>query len=323
MKRHNVKDNCIKLTEMQMVEIQFDSQKNVLPGYLSLLRKNKFNILMVLTLFLGLTSCNKDKAPNEPNLIIKLVVDSTQVRLGNLGTPASIPAGNSGQHPLFNLISAHYLELAPNAFTALGSGAKLYHAAETTAGGSTAIDFSKAIVKSPGEIFLVIPLKDVPTGSYEWARLSLSYQNYDVKFYYNNLPLTGTVASFVGYNNYISSFWVKNQTVTLNQNKLQGFWAFETINGVQTGQAPGTTVPNPIASTSPIPAGSCVVTGQFAAPFVITGNETQDITVKMSLSTNKSFEWNDINGNGKWDVGPGTFENVVDMGLRGLIPIVE
>jgi hypothetical protein len=276
-----------------------------------------------ISLLFSFVSCNKDKTPNEPKLIIKLVVDSTQVRLGNLGTPTSIPAGNAGQSPLFNLISAHYLELAPNAFTPLGSGAKLYHAAETTAGGSTAIDFSKAIVKSSGEVFLEIPLKDVPVGSYDWARLSLSYQNYDVQFYYNNLPLTGTVASFVGYNNYIGSFWVKNQTVTLNQNKLQGFWAFETINGVQTGQSTGTTVPNPIASTSPIPAGSCVVTGQFASPFVITGNETEDITVKMSLSTNKSFEWNDLNGNGKWDVGPGTFENVVDMGLRGLIPIVE
>jgi hypothetical protein len=279
--------------------------------------------IALFVIVFGVVSCKKDKTQNEPKLIIKLVVDSTQARLGNLGTPVAIPAGNAGQHPLFNLISAHYLELAPNAFTPLGSGAKLYHAAETTAGGSTAIDFSKAIVKSAGEVFLEIPLKDLAAGSYEWARLSLSYQNYDVQFYYNNVPLTGTVASFVGYNNYISSFWVKNQTVTLNQNKPQGFWAFETINGVQTGQAPGTTVPNPIASTSPIPAGSCVVTGQFATPFVITGNETDDITIKMSLSTNKSFEWNDLNGNGKWDVGPGTFENVVDMGLRGLIPIVE
>ncbi len=260
---------------------------------------------------------------NEPKLIVKLVVDSTQVRLGNLGTPAALPAGNAGQHPLFNKISAHYLEFALNANTPLGSGVKLYHAAETSAGGATAIDFSKAIVKAPGEVFLEIPLKNIPAGSYEWVRLSLSYQNYDVAFYYNNLPYVGTLASFVGYNNYLTSFLVKNQSVTVNANKLQGFWAFESISGIQTGQSPTTTVPNPLASTSPIPAGSCVVTGQFAAPFVITGNETSNITVRMSLSTNKSFEWNDLNGNNKWDVGPGTPENVVDMGLRGLIPVVE
>jgi hypothetical protein len=125
--------------------------------------------------------------------------------------------------------------------------------------------------------------------------------------------------------NYITSFLVKNQSVAVNANKSQGYWAFESIAGVQTGQSPSgsTTVPNPLASTSPIPAGSCVVTGQFANPFSITGNEKNDITVIMSLSINKSFEWKDLNGNGKWDVDPGSGEDVVDMGLRGLIPIVQ
>ena len=40
----------------------------------------------------------------------------------------------------------------------------------------------------------------------------------------------------------------------------------------------------------------------------------------MNLSINKSFEWIDVNGNGKWDVDVNSGENVVDMGLRGLIP---
>ena len=288
------------------------------------IQKMKIYCFYFIIFFLFTTSCKKENVtPNEPKLIIKLVIDSTQARLGNLGNPTSIPAGNAGQHPIFNSISAHYLELAPNAYTALGSGVKLYHAAETALGGSTAIDFSKAIIKKPGEIFLEIPLKDIPSGNYEWVRLSLSYQNYDVKFYYNNLPYSGTIASFVGYNNYITSFLIKNQSLAVNDNKMQGFWAFETITGVQSGQSAATTVPNPLALTSPIPPGSCVVTGQFANALSITGNEKQDITVKMSLSTNNSFEWNDTNGNGKWDVGPGTIENVVDMGLRGLIPIIE
>ena len=215
--------------------------------------------------------------------------------------------------------------MAPSATTALGSGAILYHAPETTNGGSTAIDFSQATVKKSGEVYLEIPLKDVPVGNYEWVRLSVSYQNYDVKFHYAGQPYTGTIASFVGFKNYITSFLVKNQSVAVNANKSQGYWAFESIAGVQTGQSlsGSTTVPNPLASTSPIPAGSCVVTGQFANPFSITGNEKNNITVIMSLSINKSFEWKDLNGNGKWDVDPGSGEDVVDMGLRGLIPIVQ
>jgi hypothetical protein len=91
---------------------------------------------------------------------------------------------------------------------------------------------------------------------------------------------------------------------------------------VTEGQAPGTTVVNPIFNTSPIPAGSCVVTGAFQAPLTITGNETADVVITVSLSTNKSFEWVDANGNQRFDVETGN-ETVVDMGIRGMLPIVE
>jgi hypothetical protein len=86
------------------------------------------------------------------------------------------------------------------------------------------------------------------------------------------------------------------------------------------GQAPAgaTTVPNPIASTSPIPAGSCVVTGKFNENLIINGNETRDVVITLSLSINKSFEWSEVTADGKYE--PSIGENVVDMGLRGLIP---
>ena len=89
---------------------------------------------------------------------------------------------------------------------------------------------------------------------------------------------------------------------------------------VTTGLAPAgaTTGPNPLCATSPVPAGSCVVTGQFATPLVITGSETSDINIVISLSTNKSFEWIDTNGNGLYE--PTLGEQVVDMGIRGMIP---
>ncbi len=255
-------------------------------------------------------------------MIVKLDVDPNQERLGNDGTPSDIPTGNAGQDPVFNKISAHYMELAPNANTLLGQGAIVYQAPETAAGGDNAIDFDKSIIVAPGENFLEIPLKDIQSGSYEWIRLSLSYQNYDVTFYFNDEPFTGTVASFVGFNSYITNYTVKNEQVSVNGNRLQGYWGFETITGVLTGQAPegATTVPNPLFATSPIPQGSCVVTGKFDTNLVITGNETQDIEVTLTLSINKSFEWVDVNGNNRWDVDTDSGENIVDMGLRGLIP---
>ena len=97
-------------------------------------------------------------------------------------------------------------------------------------------------------------------------------------------------------------------------------------------QAPAsttTTVPNPIANTSPIPSGSCVVTGRFATTgLIITGNETQDIVITVSLSTNKSFEWKDKNSDHLYQPlnaadNSVTEDSVVDMGLRGLVPIIN
>ncbi len=217
-------------------------------------------------------------------------------------------------------MSAHYVELAPTALTALGAGEVLYHAIETNAGGSMAIDFEKAKFAGNNETFLSIPIKDITPGQYEWLRVSLAYQNFDIKYYIDTVingltiqqEFPGTAAGFIGYNTYIKTLTIKNQSLAVNANKLQGFWGFETtVNfGVSytyttSGQAPAgaTTVPNPIFATSPIPAGSCVVTAAFVnAPsnkLTITGNETSDIVIEVSLSTNKSFEWTEVINDGK------------------------
>jgi hypothetical protein len=283
--------------------------------------------LTAIVLILGtLFSCGEDST--EAQLIFKFKMDPTQVRLNNIGEPATVPDGHAAQSPDFNSISAHYIELAPNALTPLGAGEILYKNAETNAGGSTAIDFSKAIIVAEDEIFISIPISAIEKGNYSWLRVSLAYQNFNIKLDAevsgNNLEnLDATAASFVGFNTYIKNYKVKDELVTVNANKSQGYVGVETQWSLDEFQAPpgATTVPNPIFNTSPIPAGSCVVTGEFASPLVITGDETEDITIIMSLSTNNSFEWEDGNGNGKYE--PLLGELVVDMGLRGLIPMVE
>lgn len=278
------------------------------------------NTLLPLLFVASISACKKDDAPVVPKLIVKIQVDSTLGRLGNNGQPVAMPAGHAGQNPVVRKIGAHYLELSQTATTPLGGGDVLYHAPETTLGGSTAIDFDQSKVITPGTVYLELPLSELSAGTYTYARLSLSYQNGDVRFYYAGQPYWGTLASFVGYNTYIRNYTIKNQQVSVNANKLQGYWGVETINGVTTGQSPAgaTTVPNPLFATSPIPAGSCLVTGAFDRPLVITGTETGNVTVNLNLSINKSFEWIDGNGNGRWDVDQN--EVVVDMGLRGLFP---
>jgi hypothetical protein len=255
-------------------------------------------------------------------LVVKFKFDPDQQRLDNLGQPASVPMGHAAQTPNFHTISAHYFELAPDAYTQLGEGDVLYHAPETTQGGANAIDFSKAKIVSEGEAFLKIPLRQVQAGNYNWVRVSLSYQNYGIKFLQSGVEYNGTLASFVGFNTYITSHSIGNNFFDVNANRLQGYWAFalDDYPFSSEGQAPAgaTTVPNPLASTSPIPAGSCVVTGKFDNELRINGSETKDIVVTLSLSINKSFEWQEVNADGKFE--PSAGENVVDMGLRGLKP---
>lgn len=261
-----------------------------------------------------------------PKLIFKFQFDSTQERLDAFGNVSTVPAGHGALSPTFNAVSGHYVELTPTALTAVGSGEIVYHGAETTIGGDNAIDFSQARIVAAGEEFVSVPLSQVAAGNYEYCRVSITYQNYDIPFSSAGMDFTGTLASFVGFNSYLSSYLIKDSTDIVNENKLQGYWSFETHNpfvSVVRGQAPGTTVVNPINSTSPVPAGSCLVTGQFAnSGFTITGDETEDVVIVLSLSTNQSFEWTEEGtDDGVYD--PAAGEVVVDMGLRGLLPIVQ
>ena len=289
--------------------------------------------MLLAAVLAGCESDTDDQTPQGPQLVFRFKFDSQQERLNNFGQPSTVPQGNAAQSPIFKKMAAHYVEMVPTALTQLGNGQVLYHAEETTLGGSTAIDFDKTTVVGENEVFLSVPLSSIAAGTYPYIRVSLSYQKYDIKFNasgYNQL--TGTLASFLGYNTYIRKYVIGQEEVTRNANELQGYWGFETVVPIpglgnyvtvteERGPAGAITVPNILASTSPIPAGSCLVTGSFVTPLVITGNETSNIEVLISISTNNSFEWSDPDGNGQYDPLDGDVP--VDMGVRGLKAIVQ
>lgn len=296
----------------------------------------------VLVALLAFSACKKDPVTTDKMLRIKVALDPAQERLGTLGNVETVPTGNAAQNPSFRGFSAHFIELIPNEFTLYGKGEELYKGVEVASdntnpfGFTTAADFDQAIVVADGETFIEIPLADIEPGTYRHLRVSVIYQNYDIKFNLNNVPVigdltdqSGTVASFVGYNNFITDLTVRDDQLAVNDERLQGFWAFETdlaspyesYNQIVNGQAPTTTVVNPFPN-APIPLGSCVVTGSMDENLVISGQETEDIVLTLSFSTNQSFEWVDSNNNGEWDLdaaNPQDNEPVVDMGLRGLI----
>lgn len=299
---------------------------NLWPKYINM--KLASYVGLVGFVLLALSSCAEKPAPQ---LVFKFKFDSTQVRLDNIGNPSVMPANHRGQHPKFNKMSAHYIELAPLPTTALGTGTVIYIAPQTTAGGANAIDFNQSVKVGEGENFFSMPLKDITPGTYQWLRVSLAYQNYDIHYRINSPTVydgVGTIASFIGFNTYLTSYFINTQSIAVNDDKLQGYWGFETTIPfvgpyTVTGQAPpgATTVPNPLFASSPIPAGSCVVTASFNTPLVITGNETQDIVIEVSLSINNSFEWIESGGNNLYEPLDG--DTVIDMGVRGMIPTIQ
>jgi hypothetical protein len=274
-----------------------------------------------------------------PYLIFQFKFDSTQARLDGFGMPATVPSTNEACSPVFNKMSAHYIEMAQTDLTQVGAGKVLYKANETECGGSKAITFCESIVVGENQTFFAIPLSQVGAGTYKWLRISLAYQNYDIPFLTTStgsITQWGTVASFIGFNTYVNQYKIKNIMATPSSsvggpgNHKQGYWGFETMVSSVTytadGQPPAgaTTVVNPLSSTSPIPPGSCLVTGEFysntlagVSPLVITGTETSDIVIQVSLSTNKSFEWKKVTGDGYYQPDAGEFP--VDMGIRGMI----
>ena len=289
-------------------------------------------VLLSAPILLIISSCQETFEPNK-ELNVLFAYDEEQERLDNLGNPSSIPDGHAAQSPGFRALGVFTIELAPDQFTLPGQGFTLFKSAETSAGGDMAIDFDE--LNTSANLTGVLPIEEIPEGTYPYLRVSVAYQNYDIRYNLLNTTLgdfnneTGTIASFLGYNTFINSVTPWEIPLEVNDDKLQGFWAFETrfaepfsaLNQVYSGQAPegATTVVNPLAGIADIPPGSCIITGEFDTPLEVSG-DMSGLTLRLNFSINDSFEWVDENGNGEWDfdLAAGTVEQVVDMGLRGL-----
>jgi hypothetical protein len=274
-----------------------------------------------ICLSLALASCKKEE--KEAMLVFKYTFDEEATRLDNFGNPSVIIAGHAAQTPRFNSLGVHSIELINYVMSLPSSSTVIYRGEERSFNGEVGIDFEQEIIVEDGQVMLRIPIKSITPGTYTYLRNSLGYQNFDIDFIFNEptlgqLDLTAEIASFVGFKTFISNFNLGGENIVVNDIVSQGYWAFHLsspISITQSGQAAITTVPNPLDAVLPIPLGSCLLTGAFETPLVITGNETNDIVLELAISVNNSFEWIDSDPDGLYE--PAT-EAVVDMGTRGL-----
>ena len=300
---------------------------------------NIIKLFLTAILLLMLFGCGKK---SDAVVHFKIKFDPLQERLNSAGLIAGVTPGRAAQSPVINGLGIFSLEMSPTAATPFGSGYILLTTAEMNTPAVKAIDIAQIKMVKDGDVFLSIPISDMKPGKYEWIRAGVAYENFDVQFNLLNAPSAGnfldergTLAGYLGYNNYITKqkIWSKEEAV--NGSRKQGFWLFESklqsayssYDKVYSGQVPtnSLTFVNPLAQTSPYPEGACSITGRFDTPLSIKGNEKDDITVVLSFSINKSFEWEEtINRNGKWDINMQSrtdaiiIEPIMDMGLRGL-----
>ena len=86
--------------------------------------------LLFISSLAGLILFSACKKNDDPKLIFRFKFDPSQKRLNNLGQVSELPNGHAGQSPKMREMSAHYIELAPTAWTQVGNGEVLYTAPE-------------------------------------------------------------------------------------------------------------------------------------------------------------------------------------------------
>lgn len=324
----------------------FGTPKNKM--YLSLTQFMK-KIAWIPLLALFFTACTKG-VPNERYLIFKFKTDPAMERLNDTGGLASMVAlGNGAQDPNINYLGFDHIELATTDSTLFGMGLTLFHSPRI---GNGILDFSQLNFAKPNEEFFSIPLSLVAPGTYKWLRVGIPYENFDMTYRIDdpvngvnyNATNGGTMSGFLS-RMYVDNFYAHDYRFNVKDTLAQNNWGFETVLGTggfsftytdrQHGMDSSTTAVNPMHFKSPIPVRTSIVTGAlnvfesrkigsdttYEMPLTITGLEKDNVIVECVLSTNKSFEWRDVNGNGKWDPFKG--EPVIDMGLRGMKPRVR
>jgi hypothetical protein len=306
-----------------------------------------------LSLFVLLFAACQKSDNNDRYLVFRFKFDPKQERLDSNGYASLAPGASLT--PIVNSAASHYLELCQGDSVPFKTGTVLFQGAETD---SATVDFSKCTISKEGDVFFSIPLSMVTPGVYKWLRMSVVYENIEIpvrleNFTQNNLSFTGvftgTLAGFLGYNNYIDNYTIKTAKLNPSPKKQrQGLWTFETTLGsagysfapvtyTDKTQDKGNTFVNPYENKVRTPNGSCITTGLFyqtkynkigedptfsVKPLTITGKETESIVIDCSLSTNKSLEWGERGSTNNF-FEPFKGEPVIDMGFRGLNAIVK
>jgi hypothetical protein len=314
--------------------------------------RNALSLLLICLASFTPWSCNDDGGGSlfDPFLRLRVNFDTQGERFDANGELAEVPEGRAAYTPEMRELRISSIELVPDENTPVGQGVMLYEAATRVVFGEEITELDQTISTAGGIVANRFNFQDIPAGTYPYVRVGLAsakYQlNYDLHYHVkdstdtDSIPPDFTVPVELtqlsgGMAVLYSDAWVNtltpfNITLDINQQKRQGYYAFETSftssfelgNNVYVDSLFNTipTLPNPISATAPTPESSGIITGVFDTPLEVTGQESEDVLVDLTFSTNQAFEWVDPNNDGRWDVWilAETWERISDFGLRSL-----
>lgn len=282
---------------------------------------------LVLKRYTDYPSCHFNQVARcsaPPCLNVCFIYAPTSWRLDASGQNSSPASGNAGQRVSDVVIYPRYLELSPNAATALGSGQVLYQTAThdgqpETGTGATILDDITGTAQ--GEVAFSFSIASIARNFYQYLRVGIAYYQGRTGLRHNtgssNLDMSGVVGAFTGTRVQATTITLNGTAVALNTNVSQGFWVYKGDSLAKIdGTATTVTAVNPIADTSTVPTGSDVITGAFTGSLDLSGSYDDDLYVMAILSTNQSFEWVDSTADGAWGGSGG--ESVYDFAFRSL-----
>lgn len=293
--------------------------------------------ISALLCLITLLSCNKD-VTEFVSIYFQAEADVDDTPLDQDGSAYVNAPGIAAITPdSVDYISISYIELVPDANTQYKDGVIIWRSPETFETNVAAIDFDSLIRITPNEDIYVSNLKRVLPGTYSHVRVGVACISYNITVNVEDFDVIGdrenvpaAILSFLGYRTYIRDVELADFNESIFDDRVLGFYMMATrfeeqplANFLRMDQISSSNMNmvNELAATAPIPSTQAIITGAFDIPLIIEEDETRDLVVKLSPILKDVVRFEDLNGNGAWDINAqfqALSEPINDLGLGGV-----
>ncbi len=279
-------------------------------------------IIIYFALLISCRTENEDDSRPEPvfppsaELTITIKFDPLQDRLDSFGVPNPIPIGHEALSPNINGMKIGFIELLSDSIIPYNDGLKLLQSNIVYNASDTGYKCCSDLIPNNFIYETSISSTLIPD-TFKYIRIYFVYENLDISYKFNNNIYAGSVAAFLAPKALTFNYQISDSAFNSYSLKTNGQWYFEVdtpgFGTILSGDAL-TTQPNILYNSNPVPSGGCIVTCPIT-PFLFL-DKPDSISITISISTNKSFEWIEHSDPAFFEPFDG--DTIVDVGIRGI-----